>query len=178
MKVPTPYEYLTCCKTFISLWISHASQSETWNEWEDRLNWHILEPFKKWICHSFLQEGGGPHGEQLVIVWLVILRGRREGVRPNVHNVTLFTVFGFWRRPLDDSLLTPKYLLFLEFETWNLSKRTKNSAWFTSTRGAYTNICGREGGRHRGLCHHQEGPRQAPRRLHRHQHVSGMGGWL
>ena len=43
----------------------------------------------------FLQEGGGSHCDQLVIVLLVILRGRREGFRPNMYDVTLFTVFEF-----------------------------------------------------------------------------------
>ena len=37
----------------------------------------------------------------LSLFQFVIIRGRREGVRPNMFNVTLFTVFGHWRLPLD-----------------------------------------------------------------------------
>ena len=49
-----------------------------------------------YVTLSFRRVGGlMSYKNHLVILWFVILRGRREGVRPNMHDVTLFTVFQF-----------------------------------------------------------------------------------
>ena len=52
------------------------------------------------VRHSFLKEVGTHWLLWFVILSVVILRARREGVIWKMYNVTLFTVFLFGRRPL------------------------------------------------------------------------------
>ena len=59
-------------------------------------------PFQKSaVFFNIVQTGGrGSNEDQLVILVYVILGGRGGGVELKMHDVILFAVFFFWRRPL------------------------------------------------------------------------------
>ena len=59
-----------------------------------------LRPPKNMICHYFIQEGGGSSLDQLVIIYVVIIGLRGEGVKPNLQVFTKYAVFFFLKAPL------------------------------------------------------------------------------